>query len=189
MSEVELLAVQARGGGRPPRLDRIAGPDRTGTAFAVVDAVGSVVDLGLHPGWWVALGPIRVAAGLLEAVTSARAKAALVPFILRRYDHHPSSIVVIKQPTPGDDGFVGNARGRIAEASRLIDESVEQPPAARVITGPRELFRLHVRGGRADRAEVAGGLTAADADRVVADAREAFAALAGHGRDGLASPS
>ncbi|WP_203724775.1 hypothetical protein [Paractinoplanes durhamensis] len=177
MSEVERLAVSAHGGGAPLRIDRIAGPDRTGTAFAVVDAVGRFVDVSLHPGWWSELGPAGVAAGLLEALATARLKAALVPMILSRVDHVPLPMLVVRQRTPGDDGFLDAARDRIAEAGRLIDAAGPLPPErqfTRVVTGPRGLFRLHLRGGRIDRAEVVAGLTATDADALVADAREAL---------------
>src|SRR3954469_1295303 len=71
VTEIENMVIHASDSGPPPTLDRITGPDRTGTAFAVVDAVGRFVDIGLHPGWWSALGPARVAAGLLEALTTA----------------------------------------------------------------------------------------------------------------------
>jgi hypothetical protein len=179
------MVVRARDGGPPPRPDRIAGPDRTGTAFAVVDAVGRFVDISLHPGWWQVLGPARVAAGLLEALEAARMKAALVPMILRRSGYVPSRPPVDEDPAPGlppagDDGFLDVARGRIAEAYRLIDDAdkrVREQQAVRVIAGPRGLFRLHVRGSRIDRAEVVAGLTAADTDRLVADAREALTEL------------
>ena len=165
VSEVEQAAVRALGGGRPLRLDRITGPDRTGTAFAVVDAVGRFVDVGLHPGWWVALGPARVATALLEALAAARMKAALVPLVLRRVSYSALSIDVIGQHTPGDDG-------RIAEARRSIH--LDDLPAERIVTGRHGVFRLYMRGGRIDRAEAAAGLTSADADRLVADAREAL---------------
>ena len=65
VTEIENMVIHARDSGPPPKLDRITGPDRTGTAFAVVDALGRFVDIGLHPGWWAALGPTRVATGLL----------------------------------------------------------------------------------------------------------------------------
>ncbi|MCM4077030.1 hypothetical protein [Paractinoplanes hotanensis] len=139
------------------RPNRITGSDRTGTAFAVVDPVGRLVDIGLQPGWWPALGPARVAAGLLEAVESARMIAATAPLVAR-----------------GE--ILDAARGRITEAYRLIDEGREQP-ALRVIIGPRGLFRLHARGGRIDSAET-GPLTPADADRLGADARDCLTELA-----------
>ncbi|GAA0541584.1 hypothetical protein GCM10010172_23690 [Paractinoplanes ferrugineus] len=167
-SEVERLAVLAFGGGRPLRLDRITGSDRTGTAFAVVDAFGRFVDVGLHPGWWTALGPSGVASGLLEALSAARLKAAIVPLILRRLDYSKSPIDVMGQHTPGNDALLEG----IAEARRSIDA---EQVAARIVTGRHTLFRLHVRGGRIDRAEAAPGLTADDTDALVADAREALA--------------
>ncbi|MCO8272317.1 hypothetical protein M1L60_17120 [Actinoplanes sp. TRM 88003] len=139
------------------RPNRITGSDRTGTAYAVVDPVGRFVDIGLRPGWWRALGPARVAAGLLEALESARMSAALAPLVER-----------------GE--IVDAARGRITEAYRLIDEGREQP-ALRVIIGPRGLFRLHVRGGRIESAET-GPLTPADTDRLGADARDCLTELA-----------
>src|SRR5512138_2000101 len=112
VTEVENMVIDARAGAPPPRLDRITGPDRTGTAFAVVDALGRFVDIGLHPGWWAALGPARVATGLIEALWTARLKAGLVPMILRRHGY---------QELPLEAGFLSAARGRIAEACRLVD--------------------------------------------------------------------
>jgi hypothetical protein len=168
VTEVERLAAQVPGGGPPPRFDRITGPDRTGTAFAVVDAVGRFTDIGLHSAWWLALGPAGVAEALLEALATARLKAALVPMILR---HAASSKLVIEQHTLGD-GFLDAAGGRIAEAGRLIDDAGPEPPAVRVIAGTRGLFRLHLRGNRIERAEVTG---VPDTDLLVADAREVLA--------------
>ncbi|MGK5679144.1 hypothetical protein [Actinoplanes sp. URMC 104] len=137
--------------------DHISGSDRTGTAYAVVDPVGRFVDIGLRPGWWPALGPARVAAGLVEALEAARMQAATAPLVQR--------------------GEVADtARGRIAEAYRLIDEGREEH-AIRVVIGPRGLFRLHVRGGRIHSAE-AGPLTPADGERLRADARDALTELA-----------
>ncbi|WP_127497943.1 hypothetical protein [Actinoplanes solisilvae] len=147
---------------------RLSGTDRTGTAYAVVDPVGRFVDIGLLPGWWSALGPARVAAGLLEALETARMLAATAPLVER------------------GEGF-DTARGRIAEAYRLIDEGRAQP-AIRVIIGPRGLFRLHVRGGRVDSAEV-GPLTSADTDRLSADARDALTELARPGCGASLAPS
>ncbi|WP_250003045.1 hypothetical protein [Actinoplanes sp. M2I2] len=147
---------------------RITGSDRTGTAYAVVDPIGRFVDIGLRPGWWPALGPARVAAGLLEALESARMTAATAPLVER-----------------GE--ALDTARGRIAEAYRLIAEGDEQP-AIRVIIGPRGLFRVHVRGGRIDRAET-GALTPADTERLSADARDALAELARPTTDAQPAPA
>jgi hypothetical protein len=172
VADVDRLAAGAQHGGPPPRLDRISGPDRTGTAFAVVDSVGRFVDIGLLPGWWTALGPAGVAAGLLEALQTARMKAALVPMILRRHGITP--------PEPVHDGFLDAARDRIAEAYRLIDDADKGQQAVRVVAGTRGLFRVVLRGCHLDRAEVAeAGLTAADTDRLVADCREALAEAGG----------
>jgi hypothetical protein len=191
VADVENNAIQ---------LDRIAGPDRTGTAFAVVDAVGRFVDVSLQPGWWTMLGPARVAGGLLEALETARLKAALVPMILRRSGHAVSpgaaapgtgpqaaastganeSLPPAPLPPPADREFLDAARGRIAEAYRLIDDAdkrLREQQAVRVIAGPRGLFRLHVRGSQIDRGEVAAGITAADTDRLLADVREVLAEL------------
>jgi hypothetical protein len=161
---------------------RIAGPDRTGTAFAVVDSIGRFVDISLHPGWWTTLGPERVAAGLLEALETARLKAALVPMILRRSAapgetvDQPGTL-----PPPTDDGFLDAARGRIAEAYRMIDDAdqrLREQRATRVIAGPRGLFRLYARGSQIDRFEVTRGrLGRSDTDALVADAREALTEL------------
>ena len=183
VTEIENMVIRARDGGPPPRLDRIAGPDRTGTAFAVVDAVGRFVDIGLHPDWWAALGPARVAAGLLEALATARLKAALVPMILLRpgYQPLPREDDPLPASRPADDGFLDAARGRIAEAYRLIDDAdrrLRERPAIRVVAGPCGLFRVYARGGRIGRAEVTGVLTPGDTDRLLADARHALAGLA-----------
>jgi hypothetical protein len=173
------MVIRARDGGPPPRLDRIAGPDRTGTAFAVVDAVGRFVDVSLRPDWWSALGPARVAAGLIEALATARLKAALVPMILHRPDYRP--LPGEGEVSLADDGFLDVARGRIAEAYRLIDDPgkrLRERPAVRVIAGPRGLFRAHARGGRIERAEVTAALSPGDTDRLLADARHALTELA-----------
>lgn len=147
---------------------RISATDHTGTAYAVVDPVGRFVDIGLLSGWWPELGPARVAAGLLEALEAARMLAATAPLVER-----------------GD--VFDTARDRIAEAYRLIDEGRAQP-AIRVIIGPRGLFRLHVRGGRVDGAEV-GPLTSGDTDRLSADARDALTELARPGCGASLAPS
>nr|WP_296075052.1 hypothetical protein [uncultured Actinoplanes sp.] len=145
------------------RPHRLRGLDSTGTAFAVVDSVGRFVDIGLDPGWWPALGPPRVAAGLLEAVESARMKAALVPLITREHN-------------------LEAARTRLAEAYRLIEDAAPRSPL-RTITGPRGLFRLHVRGGHIESADVSEeSLTATDADRLAADAHDVLAELSRHNR-------
>jgi hypothetical protein len=183
VTDIGNMVIRARDGGRPPRLDRIAGPDRTGTAFAVVDAVGRFVDVSLHPGWWSALGPARVAAGLLEALATARFKAALVPMILRRYGYQPlpREGEAALESRPADDGFLEAAGGRIAEAYRLIDDADYRPrerPAVRMVAGPRGLFRVHARGGRIERAEVTAVLSPGDTDRLLADARHTLAELA-----------
>ncbi|MEV4350375.1 hypothetical protein AB0J83_38455 [Actinoplanes sp. NPDC049596] len=166
---------------------RISGPDRTGTAYAVVDSVGRFVDIGLRPGWWPALGPEGVAAGLLEALESARMKAALVPLIVRRNGRPPRSRSepldeTLGLPPPGAADFLDAARGRIAEAYRLIDDAgqrMREQQTTRVITGPRGLFRLYVRGGRIESAEAGPQRpTATDTDRLVADARDTLTQLA-----------
>jgi hypothetical protein len=144
-----------------PRLDRIRGLDSTGTAFAVVDSVGRFVDIGLDPGWWPALGPRRVACGLIEALECARLKAALVPFIMRKHG-------------------LEAARARLAEAYRLIAGT---GPQLKTITGPRGLIRLHVRGGHIEGADVTEDhLIATDGDRLAGDARDALAELSRHNR-------
>ena len=223
VSDVEVLLADARPGGAPPGLARISGLDHTGTAYAVVDPVGRFVDIGLTAGWWPVLGPDRVAAGLLEALASARMKAALVPFLLRRPDTPPVADRLGTPPvadrlgtppvadrlgtppTPAGRGtspavgrlgappaagwsaatpvadFLDVTRARMAEAGRLIDNGGDRPHEvpAEIITGPRGLIRLHVRGGRIDRAEAGPHrCTEADTDRLAADARDALAELA-----------
>jgi hypothetical protein len=187
VADVEDMVTQTRPGQTPSRLDRIDGPDRTGTAYAVVDSVGRFVDIGLDPGWWTALGPGRVASGLIEALEGARMKAAIVPLILRRYGFVPPPAEVSAEPElaplppPGDDDFVDAARGRIEDAYRLIDDADKRMRAqqtTRVIAGPRGLFRLHVRGTHIEGADVAQyGLSPDDTDRLVADARDALTEL------------
>ena len=113
-----------------------------------------------------------MAAGLLEALRSARMKAALVPLILRRNG-------VPLETLPSSTDFLHTAGGRIADAYRLIDEHLDDRQSVQLIAGPRGLFRLHVRGGRITSAEAGPRRpTAADTDRLAADARDAFAELA-----------
>lgn len=199
LADVEDMVAGLRRGDAPAGLERIDGPDSTGTAWAVVDSVGRFVDIGLHPGWWTALGPARVANGLLEALECARMKAALVPLILRRHGVRPPdppqppagrrtptpTPTVGRQtslPPPQDDGFLDAARARIADAYRLIDDADQRMRAqqtARTITGPRGLFRLHVRGSHIEGADVPQpDLTPDHTDRLVADARDALTELA-----------
>ncbi|NMO50471.1 hypothetical protein HH310_04595 [Actinoplanes sp. TBRC 11911] len=144
------------------RMDRIRGLDSSGTAFAVVDAVGRFVDIGLDSCWWTALGPERLAAGLLEALSSARMKAALVPLIMRK-------------------NGVMRRTGGLAETYQLIKDvntnklaRAENGPRKRVLDGPRGLFRLHVRGSHIEGADIVGALACDDGDRVAADARDAL---------------
>ena len=185
VADVEEMVAGLRPGEAPARLDRIDGPDRSGTAYAVVDSVGRFVDIGLDPGWWTALGPGRVATGLLEALECARMKAALVPLIMRRHGVKPPAPAPAEQvpalPPPEDEDFLDAARSRIADAYRLIDDAdkrMREQSAARTIAGPRGLFRLHVRGSHIEGADVAQhGLSPDDTDRLVADARDALTEL------------
>ncbi|MET0416255.1 MAG: hypothetical protein ABW022_09565 [Actinoplanes sp.] len=186
MADVEDMVARLGPGDAPARLDRIDGPDSSGTAYAVVDSVGRFVDIGLDPGWWTALGPGRVATGLLEALECARMKAALVPLILRRHGVQPPAALppaeqVASLPPPEDADFLDAARARIADAYRLIDDSdkrMREHLATRVIAGPRGLFRLHVRGSHIEGADVdQARLSRDDTDRLVADARDALTEL------------
>jgi hypothetical protein len=186
LSDVEDVADRYRPGDPPPRFDRIDGPDRTGTAYAVVDATGRFIDLGLDPGWWAALGPGRVATGITEALEAARMKASLVWLVLRRHGVRPPPPPVDRLPPlplPGDDDFVSAVRNRIEDAYQLADDTrrrLRDANSARVVAGPRGLVRLHVRGRRIERIEVEQyNLTADDTDRLVADARQALNELAG----------
>jgi hypothetical protein len=144
------------------RVDRIRGLDSTGMAFAVVDAVGRFVDIGLDSCWWTTLGPDRVAGGMLEALSSARMKAALVPLIMRK-------------------NGVMRRTGGLAEIYQLIKDvntnklvRAESGPQTRAIDGPRGLFRLQVRGSHIEGADIVGSLGCDDGDLVAADARDAF---------------
>jgi hypothetical protein len=147
------------------RMDRIRGLDSTGTAFAVVDAVGRFVDIGLDSCWWTALGSERAASGLIEALGSARMKAALVPLIVRK------------------NGIMRRTGG-LAETYELIrDVNTSKVarsgngPQVRALDGPRGLFRLHVRGGHIEAAEVIGEIGGGDGDVLAADARDALIEL------------
>ena len=180
VSDVEGLADRSRPGDPPPRLDRIDGPDRTGTVHAVVDGTGRFVDLRLDPGWWAALGPGRVAIGITEALEAARMKASLAWLVLRRRGVRPPPAEQSSRALPpvGDQDFLVAVRDRIEDAYQLRDDADRRLRAAnttRVIIGPRGLVRLHVTGRRIERAEVEQhGLTAADGDRLAADARDAL---------------
>ena len=184
VSDVEGLADRSRPGDPPPRFDRIDGPDRTGTVHAVVDGTGRFVDLRLDPGWWAALGPERVAAGITEALEAARMKASLAWLVLRRRGGPPPPAEPSSRALPpvGDQNFLGAVLNRIEDAYQLRDDADRRLRAAntsRVIAGPRGLVRLHVTGRRIERAEVVQhGLTAADGDRLAADARDVLHDLA-----------
>ncbi|WP_433370308.1 hypothetical protein ACQPZX_45290 [Actinoplanes sp. CA-142083] len=139
----------------------------------MVDALGRFVDIGLRPSWWSALGPEGVAAGLLEALASARMKAALVPMILRRSGYAP---LPVREPAHARPEGESDLRAQIADADRLIDDGGKgERETTRIIDGPRGLFRLHVRGGRVERAELLARPVPGDTDRLLADAREALA--------------
>jgi hypothetical protein len=185
VADVEERAV----GNGSSGLDRIDGLDRTGTALAVVDSVGRFVDIGLLPGWWTALGPARVAAGLIEALASARLKAALVPLIIRRNGVSPCNplikvsnpAVAAEEPAWAGADVLTRARGRLRAAYRLIDDAgprLGEEPIARVINGPRGLFQLHVRGSHVVGADLVGVImTTDDTELLVGDARDAIAEL------------
>ena len=83
----------------------IDGPDRTGTVYAVVDARGRPVDVGLDPGWWTALGPDGIGDALLEAIEFARSKVDLATMMRRRHGFGE------EEPEP-DGGFVERHRYR-----------------------------------------------------------------------------
>jgi hypothetical protein len=112
-------------------------------------------------------------------------KAALVPLIMRRHGVKPPPVPPVEQvpplPPPQDEDFLDAARGRIADAYRLIDDAdkrMREHAVIRVIAGPRGLFRLHVRGSHIEGADVAQSrLSPDDTDRLVADARDALTEL------------
>jgi hypothetical protein len=162
VADAEQFVAGVEQGDPAARIDRVRGLDSTGAAFAVVDAMGRFVDIGLDSCWWAALGPERVAAGLLEALGSARMKAALVPLIRRK-------------------NGVLRGRGGLAETYQLIKginisklASADDGPRRRVVDGPQGLFRLYVRGSHIESADVIGEFGCGDGDRLAADARDAL---------------
>jgi hypothetical protein len=166
VADAEQFVAGVEQGDPASRIDRIRGLDSTGAAFAVVDAVGRFVDIGLDSCWWAALGPDHVAAGLVEALGSARMKAALVPLILRR------------------NGILRGSRG-LAETYQLIKDvnanklasAADDGPRLRVVDGPQGLFRLHVRGSHIEAADIIGEIGCGDGERLAADARDALIEL------------
>jgi hypothetical protein len=190
VADIEELVADAASAGGPPRLDRIDGTDRTGTAWAVVDLMGRYVDVGLDPGWWNALGLSRVGDGLLEALESARMKASLAILVMQRSGVRPAELRLdtggdqrlAPLPRPDDPGFDAAVRGRLDDAQRTLDEVdrlLRGEDEERVVSGPRDLFRLYVRGRHVDRVQVEQwSIGEDDTDRLVADARAAFGELA-----------
>ncbi|MEO3745962.1 hypothetical protein [Plantactinospora sp. B5E13] len=153
-----------------PNLSRIDGVDASGTIHCTVDLAGALLDLQIDPGWWSALGPERVAAGVLEALEHARTKVVVAVMALNRHGHQA-------QPAPGPDfaaqvagppidvphldspDFERTIEAKIArgfavlEAARRLRQRLDDPQR-RIVSGPRGLFRVVVVGTAVQGAEV-----------------------------------
>ncbi|ROT32404.1 hypothetical protein [Micromonospora sp. HM5-17] len=139
-------------------------------------------DVHIGPGWWAALGPTRVAAAVLDALSYARSKAALAMTTLGRHGHRPQLPPApeiappIDVPHVDSPGFERAIEARLdrafamLEAARRIRESLADPQP-RTVSGPSRLFRVTVLGAVVQSAEVdedhlgpyAGGELANDA--------------------------
>jgi hypothetical protein len=162
---VEELAATLRPGAPVPELDRIEGADRSGTVHCVVDRFGAVQDVHIDPGWWAALGPTRVAAAVLDALSYARSKAALAMTALGRHGHRPQLPPApeiappIDVPHVDSPGFERAIEARLdrafamLEAARRLRESIADPQP-RTVSGPSRLFRVTVLGTVVQGAEV-----------------------------------
>jgi hypothetical protein len=184
VSDFERQVLSIRPGEEPPHIGRVDSPDKTGTAWAVVDRRGRFVDLWLGSGWWPELGPARVGAGLLEALEGARTKVALANLVLQTRGFRPPhrddrAEGRSRLPDIHDPGFpdilrtlLYESQDRIQEADRIRQELDGEDSFA----GPRGIFRLVTRGLRIERAEVANqwALREGDGDRLAADARDAL---------------
>jgi hypothetical protein len=93
--------------------------------------------------------------------------------ILRRHGYSAS---LEREPAHARPEGESDLRAQIADANRLIDDAGKRErEVTRVVDGPRGIFRVHLRGGRIERAELLARPVPGDTDRLVADARAALA--------------
>ncbi len=188
---LEELATRTRPGHPVPGVDRIDGPDRSGSVYCVVDRTGTVVNVRIESDWWETLGPGRIAAAIMEALDYARSKASMALMILDRHGHRPdvppapdfgSQVAgpAIPLPDPDDPGFDFAAQAKLERAFTILDAAerlgqTRDVAERRIVAGPAGLFRLILAGHAVRGAEVdQHHLGPYDGDRLASDARIAL---------------
>ncbi|MEV6600772.1 hypothetical protein AB0M36_28580 [Actinoplanes sp. NPDC051346] len=170
-------------------LDRIPGADAGDTVTCYVDVRGEFVDLSLRSDWWYTVGPSGVASAVLDALAFAQEKSLIAMAILERHGR----LADVRQENPytflhtPDAPYPADPEAEIAEAYAKIRRTVAIVDAAdrisrmhdtaqqRIVAGPRGLFRVTMAGFELQQADVdQGALSAADADLLAEDAREAL---------------
>lgn len=178
--------------GQPvPGLDVIEGADASGTVYCLIRLDGRPVQVAITDGWWDAVGPHAIAGAVLQAYRFARDKATFARMVLRRHGRTWESSSEVRQENPyvssyptghaGADDLetlrrrIDRAATDMADAMRLYD--LINNPESHVVSGPRDMFSLVVRGAVVESARVNGhGVRPEDAAELAADARDALLA-------------
>ncbi|GIF24456.1 hypothetical protein BJ973_007936 [Actinoplanes tereljensis] len=167
--------------GQPvPGLDAIEGADASGTVYCLVRLDGRPARISITDGWWEAVGPEAIAGAVLQAYRFAQQKTVFARMVLRRHGrtHESPPNLEPEVPTGADDldtmrRRIDQAGADIAAAMRLFE--VVNDPSPRVVSGPRGIFTLTVRGTVIESAQVnVFGLRPEDATDLADDAREAL---------------
>ncbi|MFC3381288.1 hypothetical protein [Couchioplanes azureus] len=194
LGDVEDLVSRAAPG-RPVRgLEQIDGTDGSGTVYGVVDVTGALLRIGLDDSWWEQVGPRAVGSAILQAVRSAKDKAAAARMMLQQHGHEvpapaydPASAFTDMPPVPlpgydserFEDALARNLRRaeqimtNAERVSRLRDSGAE-----RTVSGPRGLFHVVLRGSQIVEARVDTFMVGPDSGTELAlDALDALRAV------------
>jgi hypothetical protein len=189
----DLVSRAARG--QPVRgLEQIDGTDSSGTVYGVVDLAGGLLRIGLDDAWWEQVGPHAVGAAILQAVRSAKDKATAARMLLDQYGHEapapaydPASAFTDMPAVPLPDYDSERFEDALARTLRRAEQIMTNADrfsrsrdsgAERVVSGPRGLFQVVIKGSEIVQARVDTFLIGPDSGAELAqDALDALRAV------------
>jgi hypothetical protein len=190
VENVEEMVERLPAGEAVPTIS-IDGEDLSGTVVCVVDVDGALTRIVIDDGWWDAVGPGGVAAAVLDALRSAKSKSTMARLIFGRHGLRDGRAPVdlgrlftgeLSEPLPPyDDDRFSAALARTADRALTILDAARRfgqlrdSPLRWVVSGPRGMFRVHMKGLNVVGAEV-GEVSLHRSDAAVL-AEDALAAL------------